>query len=117
MQGLWIKSGSYPDILYDDLQSSKYMVFGDSDPSISTFDGYANYYHFPQDIHNFYPINYLASFLLRIYTNNYLSLIRGDILVYGSLDGLPMVIDSDVPYSFLEQVALYVSSTPYVPQY
>jgi hypothetical protein len=107
--GLHIPSIGTPDVLYQDLSSAKMYVFGSTDPVISTFDSKSNYYHYPQNKTNTQPINFIATFIKRMYSNNYNCLVKGDILVYSSLDSLPHVIDDSVPMYFLQQIALFLS--------
>lgn len=109
MRGLLIPSVGTPEIITQDLHSAKLHVFSNNDVLISTFDGKCNYYHYPQNVNNFLHPNVLATFLKRIYTNNYNIIIRGDILVYSSVDGFPNIIDDDVPIDFLQQVILFTS--------
>ena len=110
MRGLLIPVVGSPEIITQDLQSSKLKVFSTEDVLISTFDGKCNYYHYPQNIKNILQPNVLATFLKRIYTNNYTLTIRGDILVYSSADGFPNIIDDDVPIQFLQQVVLFTTT-------
>ena len=109
MLGLHIPAIGTPDIIYEDLSSAKMYVFGSTDPVISSFDSKSNYYHYPENNTNIQPVNFIATFLKRIYSSNYNCTIKGDILVYSSLDGLPHVIDDSVSMYFLQQVALFVS--------
>ena len=99
-----------PEVIIKDLQASKLHVFGGQEVSISTFDSKSNYYHYPQGLNNIHQTNVLATFLKRIYTNNYSLIVKGDILVYSSIDGFPHIIDDDVPLYFLQQVILFLSN-------
>lgn len=110
MLGLHIPCNFMPDIITEDISISKIYVFGSEDPLISTFDGKSNYYHYPQTLDNNQPVNILATFLKRIYTNNYNCSIKGDILVYSSVDSFSNIIDDSVQMYFLQQVALLVST-------
>jgi hypothetical protein len=109
LRGLHIPVIGNPQILNKDLQSSKLHVFSQSEVLISTFDGKNNYYHYPQNYKNLHDVNFIATFLKRIYTNNYKLFIKGDILIYSSVDSLPNVIDNDVTIDFLQQVILFIS--------
>lgn len=110
MRGLLIPAIGNPEIIIKDLNEAKLHVFSNSDILISTFDGQCNYYHYPQDHKNIHHPNVLATFLKRIYTNNYKLMIKGDILIYSSSDGFPHIIDDDVPIQFLQQVILFISN-------
>lgn len=107
MRGLHISPNSPPELITNDLELSKLHVFSQEETIISTFDGKSNYYHYPQNLHNIHPINKLATVLKRLYSNNHTLVVRGDILVYSSLDELPHIIDADVRFDFLQQVILY----------
>lgn len=108
MRGLLIPTHGTPELLSDDLLDSKYLVFGQAETLVSTFDGRSNYYHYPQDLNNIHPVNVIATILKRRYTNNYKLFLKGDILVYSSSDSLPNVIDDNVDIHFLQQVLLYI---------
>jgi hypothetical protein len=109
MRGLYIPSSGFPEILNDDLNKIKSIVFGSDDTTILTFDGYANFYIYNTEKYIYSPINQIATFFRRMYSHNYeiSNVIRGPILVCGSLDGIPGIIDSSVPGYFLEQLFRY----------
>jgi hypothetical protein len=106
MKGILIPASGYPEFMLDDIQNVKLLVFNGKTPEVATFDGISNYYQLPylESLH--YPINTVATTLKRLYTKNHNmnTVIRGDILVYSSVDHLPNVIDASVHYYFVDQV-------------
>lgn len=109
MRGLLVPVSGYPEILYDDLEKVKLLIFYNHEPSLSTFNSHCNYFHYNENDSKFKPINKIATFFKRMYTHSYkmTNVIRGDILVYSSYDNLPNVVDSSVPQYFIDQVITY----------
>lgn len=115
MKGLFVPVNDYPQIISDDTQAAKSFVFGSDPTTISTFDGLSNYYHYTYEVSHKYSVNVCATYLKRLYTQNYspLNLVRGDILVYSSLDSMPHIIDSSVLPYFIDQVMAFMVSHDY----
>lgn len=115
MKGLFLSVDDYPQIISDDIQDAKSFVFGSQPTTISTFDGLSNYYHYDYSLSHKYPVNICATYLKRLYTQNYspLNLVRGDILVYSSSDAMPHIVDSSVLPYFINQVMSFMASHDY----
>ncbi len=115
MKGLYLPVDDYPQIISDQLQEAKSFVFGDKPITISTFDSLSNYYHYHNDIAINYPVNKCATYLKRLYTQNHqpLNLVRGDILVYSSIDKMPHMIDNSVHPYFIDQVMAFMATHDY----
>lgn len=115
MRGLFVPTDDYPQIISDEIQDSKSFVFADKPTTISTFDGLSNYYHYTDEVAHLYPVNICATYLKRLYTQNYhpLNLVRGDILVYSSSDQMPHIIDASVLTYFVDQVLAFMVTHDY----
>lgn len=115
MRGLFVPVNDYPQIISDELQDAKAFVFQSDQVTISTFDSLSNYYHYTNDVSHKYPVNKCATYLKRLYTQNYspLNLVRGDILVYSSSDSMPHIIDDSVLPYFIDQVMAFMVSHDY----
>lgn len=109
MKGLLVPVSGYPEILYDDLEKVKLLIFHHQEPSLSTFNSHCNYFHHNENEALLKPVNKIATFLKRMYTHNYKihNVIRGDILVYSSWDKFPNIVDASVPQYFVDQVIAY----------
>lgn len=112
MRGLHIPVSGFSEILNDDLDKIKSIVFESYDTTILTFDGYANFYIYTGEKYFSSPVNEIATFFKRIYSHNYQisNVVRGPVLVCGSYDGIPGIVDSSVPGYFLEQLFRYYST-------
>lgn len=106
MKGLHIPVYGYPQILFDDTPKSKLHVFGNEDVLISKLNDKSSYYHYPQNYNNIHPVNFIATHLKRLHSNNYKLVVRGDIIVYSSYEGIPNTIDDDVSIDIIQQVLL-----------
>ncbi len=115
MRGLFVPVDDYPQIISDEILDAKAFVFANDSVTISTFDGLSNYYHYDNSVAHKYPENVCATYLKRLYTQNYspLNIVRGDILVYSSLDEMPHVIDASVLPYFIDQVMAFIVSHDY----
>lgn len=114
LRGLLLSTNDYPQIISDDISDAKAFVFGSSPITISTFDGTSNYYHLI-DKGLIFPVNKIATYFKRLYTQNYspLNIITGDVLVYSSEDSMPHIIDFSVQSYFIDQVMAYFVSHDY----
>ena len=114
MRGLLLSTNDYPQIISDEITDAKAFVFGSSPITISTFDGTTNYYHLI-DKGLIFPVNKIATYFKRLYTQNYspLNIVTGDVLVYSSEDSMPHIIDSSVQSYFIDQVMAYFVSHDY----
>jgi hypothetical protein len=115
VKGLYLPVDDYPQIISDQLQEAKFFVFGDKPITVSTFDSISNYYHYHNDIAIYYPVNKCATYLKRLYTQNYqpLNLVRGDVLIYSSVDKMPHMIDNSVLPYFIDQVMAFMATHDY----
>jgi hypothetical protein len=115
MRGLHIPISDFPEILNDELTKIKDMVFLNNETTIYTFNGYANFYTYTGTIYDRMQVNKIATYFKRLYSGNYSikNVVRGPILVCGSQDGIPGIIDTSVPHSFVEQLFLYYNMNPY----
>ena len=106
MKGLHVPVYGPPQILFEELQKSKLHVFGNEDTLISSLNNESSYYHYPQNYNNVHPVNVIATHLKRIYSNNYKLIVKGDILIYSSYDGISNTIDDDVNIEIIQEVLL-----------
>ena len=115
MKALYIPTSGYPDVLSDDLIKLKQIVFDNKDTNILSLDGYINFYVYSKSIYMESPINKTATYFKRLYSGNhsFTNLVRGPVLVCGSIDGIPGIIDTSVPSYFVEELSLYINANKY----
>jgi hypothetical protein len=118
LQALLIPANGYPEILTNDIDSLVHSVFGVNEVAISAFDFKFFYYHIITHSYNLYPLNYLATSLKRVYTNDYssLSAIYGDVLVYSSIYEPTFNMLNAHHTLFIEQVLSFYINHKYVTQ-
>lgn len=115
MKAIHIPVFGHPDVLSNDLPKLKQIVFNNQDTNILSLDGYINFYVYSGISYIDSPINKTATYFKRLYSKNHkiTNLVRGPILVCGSSDGIPGIIDSSVPSYFVEELSLYLNINKY----